>query len=269
MTSLRYCQRAQRGFTVTELMITVGLSLSVISAVLVGYLATYSSSLNTLAASKLSQDMSALMNLMVNDLRRAGYSGTVPTTPASNNFSILDLTALEVFDNMTSNTQVAPTGSGSCIVYSYDLDEDGIVDANELFGFRLTTTGVVQMRTSGNPADPDTCGASLSPSLTPVTWSDVTDPKFITVTTLTFDLANSTCLNTREPNGVNDDGDASTDEADEANCYVNVPAAGSGNITVETRDILITLTANLTNDTFVRLTQSQRVRVRNDFVRVR
>ena len=48
-----------------------------------------------------------------------------------------------------------------------------------------------------------------------------------------------------------------------------MPAAGSGNITVETREIVITLTANLTNDTFVRLSQSQSVRVRNDFVRVR
>ena len=43
----------------------------------------------------------------------------------------------------------------------------------------------------------------------------------------------------------------------------------SGDITVETREIAITLTANLTNDTFVRLTQAQNVRVRNDLVRVR
>ncbi|MGV3590988.1 MAG: PilW family protein, partial [Gammaproteobacteria bacterium] len=114
--SLHRCKRFQRGFTVTELMITVGLSLSVISSVLIGYLATYSSSLNTLAASKLNQDMSALMNLMVNELRRAGYSGTVPTTPASNLFALANNTALEVFDDMTSNTQQAATGSGSCIV---------------------------------------------------------------------------------------------------------------------------------------------------------
>lgn len=265
--SLHRCKRFQRGFTVTELMITVGLSLSVISSVLIGYLATYSSSLNTLAASKLNQDMSALMNLMVNELRRAGYSGTVPTTPASNLFALTNNTALEVFDDMTSNTQQAATGSGSCIVYTYDSDEDGVVDAAELSGFRLTTAGVVQVRTSGDTADPDTCASTASPT-TPITWEALTDPDFITVSELTFDLGNSTCLNTREPNTLDDDGDGTTDESDEADCYLNVPLAGSGNITVETREVLITLTANLTNDSFVRMTQSQGVRVRNDFVRV-
>jgi prepilin peptidase dependent protein B len=252
----------QRGFTITELMITIGLSLSVISSVLIGYLATYSSSMSTLAASKLNQDMSALMNLMVNELRRAGYSGVVPTTPASNLFAAVDNTALEVFDNMTLNAQQAATGSGSCIVYSYDMDKDGVVDAAELAGFRLTTTGVVQMRTSGNTADPDTCATASN------TWTDLTDPDFVTVSALTFNLANSNCLNTREPDSVNNDLDASTDEADEANCYVSVPVAASGNITVETREITITLTGTLTNDTFVRLTQTQNVRVRNDMVRV-
>ena len=260
---LRTGQKSQRGFTITELMVTVGLSLSVISSVLIGYLATYSSSMDTLAASKLNQDMSALMNLMVSELRRAGYSGVVPTTPASNLFSLVDNTALEVFNNMTSNTQQAATGSGSCIVYSYDLDGDGVVDAAELSGFRLTTTGVVQMRTAGNTADPDSCASASN------TWSDLTDPDFITVNTLTFDLANSECLNTREPNNADDDADGTVDEAQEADCYASVPTAGSGNITVETRQVTITLTANLTNDTFVRLTQSQNVRVRNDQVRVR
>lgn len=267
--SLHRGKHGQRGFTVTELMITVGLSLSVISSVLIGHLATYSSSLNTLAASKLNQDMSALMNLMVSELRRAGYSGTVPATPTSNLFALADNTALEVFNDMSSNVQQAATGSGSCIVYTYDNDEDGVVDAAELAGFRLTTAGVVQVRTSGNTADPDTCASTVSPTpATPITWEALTDPAFITVSELDFDLANSTCLNTREPNAVDDDADGTTDESDEADCYANAPVAGSGNITVETREIIITLTANLTNDTFVRLTQSQSVRVRNDFVRV-
>lgn len=252
----------QRGFTITELMITVGLSMSVISSVLIGYLATYSSSMSTLAASKLNQDMSALMNLMVNELRRAGYSGVVPTTPASNLFAAVNDTALEVFNDMTNNVQQASTGSGSCIVYSYDMDQDGVVDAAELAGFRLTTAGVVQMRTAGDTADPDTCATTSN------TWTDLTDPDFITISTLTFNLANSNCLNTREPDSTDNDADMVTDEADEADCYVNAPTASSGNITVETREITITLTGTLTNDTFVRLTQTQNVRVRNDMVRV-
>jgi prepilin peptidase dependent protein B len=169
---------------------------------------------------------------------------------------------MEVFNNMTSNTQQAATGSGSCIVYAYDRDADGVVDTDELAGFRLNS-GVVQMRTTGNAADPDTCASANN------TWVDLTDADFVTVTNLTFSLAGSYCLNTREPNAVDDDANGTVDNAEEADCYAQVPAAASGDITVETREVGITLAGQLTNDTFVNMTLNQNVRVRNEWVRVR
>lgn len=255
----------QNGFTLTELMITVALSLSVISSVMVGYLGTYSGSMSTLNSSKLNQEMSALMSLMVADIRRAGFDGAVAPgdLPTANVFNTIDNTALEVFDSMSSNTQVAATGSGSCIIYTYDADQDGTVDATELVGFRLNA-GVVQMRTVGNVADPDTCASTNN------TWTDLTDSDFITVTTLNFDLSGSMCLNTREPDLVDNDGDGVIDNPQERDCYdAPLPVAASGNITVETRQIDITLAANLTEDSFTRLSQVQSVRVRNDLIRIR
>lgn len=258
----RQLQR-QRGLTITELMITVALGMSVISAILVGYLATYTSSMNTLAGSRLSQELSTLMGVMVSEFRRVGYTANTGSAdfPADNAFNVSDLTAMEVFDDMSSNTQQAATGSGSCIVYAYDRDRDGVVDAEELAGYRLNA-GVVQLRSTGNSADPDTCAGSGS------TWVDLTDIDFITVSALDFDLADSVCLNTREPNAVDDDMDGTVDNAEEADCYDQVPTAGSGDITVETRDIAITLTGALSNDAFVSMTLAQTVRVRNDRVRV-
>lgn len=263
---MRPIHSMQSGFTLTELMITVALSLSVISSVMVGYLGTYSGSMSTLNSSKLNQEMSALMSLMVADIRRAGFDGAVAPgdLPTANLFNTIDNTALEVFDSMSSNTQVAATGSGSCIVYTYDADQDGTVDANELVGFRLNA-GVVQMRTVGNLADPDTCASSIGN-----TWIDLTDADFITVTTLRFDLGRSMCLNTREPDLVDNDGNATVDNSEEKNCYVApLPLAASGNITVETRQVDITLAGNLTDDSFTRLSQVQSVRVRNDLIRMR
>ena len=275
----RFAKTAQAGFTITELLITMALGLSIIGSILVGYMATYTSSMDTLAASKLNQDLNAVMTLMVTEFRRIGYSVNAPVAdPTTNAFSQIDSTAMEVYDNMASNTQLVPAGdgtwtnnfggvatatSGSCIVYAYDLDDDGVVDAVELGGFRLNA-GVVEMRTSGNTADPDTCATASN------TWAALTDSDFITITTLDFNLDNSECLNTREPDSVNNDGDGTTDEADEADCYdLPFPVAASGNITVETRQISITLTGVLTNDTFVRISLNQDVRVRNDLVRVR
>jgi prepilin peptidase dependent protein B len=254
----------QRGFTLTELMITVVLGMAVISSILLSYLATYKGATNTLASSKLNQELTTVMELMVSDLRRAGYTAStdILSSPGDNDFNVVDMTAIEVFNNMTSNTQQTATGSGSCIVYSYDADKDGVVDSEELLGFRLSGSKV-QMRTTGDAADPDTCSSTNN------TWNDLTDSNLIAVTALTFNLANTSCLNTSEPDGVNDDGDGSTDEADEANCYINVPTAGSDEITVETREIFITLAGRLANDTFTSMTLSQSVRVRNDWVRVR
>lgn len=255
----------QNGFTLTELMITVALSLSVISSVMVGYLGTYSGSMSTLNSSKLNQEMSALMSLMIADIRRAGFDGAVAPgdLPTANVFNTIDNTALEVFDSMNSNTQVAATGSGSCIVYTYDADQDGTVDATELIGFRLNA-GVVQMRTVGNVADPDTCASANN------TWTDLTDSDFITVTTLNFDLSGSMCLNTREPDLIDNDGDGAIDNPQEGDCYdAPLPVAASGNITVETRQVDITLVGNLTDDSFTRLSQVQSVRVRNDLIRIR
>ncbi len=257
-------RRTQAGLTITELLITVALGMSIISAVLVGYLATYTSSMNTLAGSKLSQELSTLMSVMVSEFRRIGYTAntTSPDFPTDNAFSVTNLTAMEVFDDLSSNTQQAATGSGSCLVYAYDRDSDGVVDVDELAGYRLNA-GVVQMRSAGDATDPDTCDSTDN------TWVDLTDLDFVTVTELTFDLAGSACLNTREPNAVDDDVNGTVDNAEEYDCYDQVPAAGSGDITVETREIGITLSGQLTNDAFVNMTLNQNVRVRNDWVRVR
>ena len=251
----------QCGFTLTELMITVALGMSVISSVLIGYLATYSGSVNTLANSKLTQEMTTLMNVMVEDIRRAGYSNNTVSTAAANPFNDTATTALAVFNNMASNTLQAGTGSGSCILYSYDRDQDGVVDANELFGFRLNA-GVVEMRTTGVPANAPTCAGVGQ-------WAELTDAGFMNVTTLTFSLAASECLNASEPNGVDEDTDTGTvvDNAEEHDCYAVAP--DTDEITVETRQVTITLAAELTNDAFVRMSMTQNVRVRNDMVRIR
>lgn len=279
MTTMRLDRKRQTGFTITELLITTALSLSIVSSVLVGYLATYTSSIDTLAASKLNQDMNAVMNMMISELRRAGYSGDAPTStdPTANVFNQVDDTALEVFDSMSGNTQLVPAGDGtwintggspaatqgSCIVYAYDLDEDGVVDADELGGFRLNN-GEVEFRTAGDTTDPDTCSSTSN------TWEALTDSDFITISALVFNLDASECLNTREPDSIDNDSDSTTDEADEADCYDDpMPVAASGDITVETRQINITLTGHLTEDSFVEISLNRDVRVRNDLVRRR
>ena len=255
---------SQKGFTLAELMISTVLSLSVISTVLIGYVATSTSTISTLAASKLNHELASLMSLMINDLRRAGYWGTVAALddPTLNPFNIVDQSALTVFDSSDANNLAGPTGGGTCVTYTYDMNSNGSLESEEFTGFRLSG-GVVQMRTSG------AAGTASCASADDV-WEDLTDAAQINVTTLNFDLAGSVCLNTREPDGLDNDGSGGIDNTEEVDCYrAPLPAVASGDVTVETREVIITVGGTLADDAFVRLVQSQTVRVRNELIRVR
>ncbi|WP_455203698.1 PilW family protein [Kaarinaea lacus] len=259
----------QNGFSLIELMIGLVIGMIVVAGVTNVYLSTVTSSSTTLKQSKLNQELTSLLSVMSNDIMRAGVWETNDyTAPETNPFSQIDVTALEVMDTMTSNAQVAANSSsgGECIVYAYDADLDNNLDDTDIRGFRLNN-GVVQMRYEGDTGvntRHDSCNDNTNDD-----WRDVTDGRLIEVTSLNFALNNSRCLNAREPDGVNNDGDADTDEVDEMDCYNAVPSNGSGDVTVETRQIEITIAGRLVTDNSVNATVSQSVRVRNDLVRVR
>ena len=261
--------KTQRGFSLVEIMISMVIGLLVIVGASTIYVSTVSSSTATLKSSKINQELAALMNVMTNDIRRAGYWGISASNvnkPHTNPFATVDNTALEIMDNMTNSAQVAVNSAtgGECIVYTYDADDDGNLNNGDIVGFRLNN-GVVQMRQRGNvtanPDDHDNCNDADD------TWLDVTDGNLITVSNLNFSLGNSQCQNTEEPNGVDDDADGTIDNAAEADCYVRLPSGGD--ITVETRQVTVSVTGFLASDTDTTLTLTEDVRVRNDLVRVR
>lgn len=257
----------QSGLTLIEVMLAVAVGSILMTSVLTFYITTVKSSGEMLESSKVNQELSALMNVMVNDIRRAGFWGNMAPAdfgqPQTNPFAQLNNTALEVH---AANLQQGVQGSGDCIIYTYDADQDGVVDNADIRGFRLVN-GVVQMRERGDTvanAVHDSCNNAND------VWRDVTDGNLISVTGLTFDLADSACVNSTEPDGEEDGGDPAVIDDDlESNCYTVVPAGGSGDITVETRQVLITLSGVLLSDPAVVRTLSQDVRVRNDLVRIR
>jgi type IV pilus assembly protein PilW len=254
----------QQGFSLIELMIGIVIGLIILAGVTNVWVTSIVSSANTLKESKLNQELTTLMGVMSNEITRAGITGSLDyTRPQDNVFSQANDTALEVIDNMTDNNQVTFANSatgGSCIVYAYDRDLDGTVDNDEVLGFRLNN-GAVEMRENLVGTDRDSCASADG------AWTAVTDSRVITVTDLNFAFDNSQCINTREPNGVDDDSDGTIDEAEEMDCYTMAPTGGSGDVTVEVRHIDITLAGELVSDPSVNLTMSQSVRARNDFVR--
>lgn len=254
--------------SLTEMLISLAISMVVISGVVSIYASTIGSSSATLKASKLNQELTAVLSVMVNDIRRAGYDGDPDyNNPQNNPFSQIDNSALEVHD---ASGQVASNATvGNCIVYTYDADDDGFMDNTDIMGFRVASGAILMRRqgnTTANPNDHDNCTDADD------TWLTVTDNTLINITSLAIDLAGSECLNTSEPNGVDNDGDAANaiDNAEEYDCIATTPAAGD--VTVETRQVAITIAGALVNDDNNNPTTasvSQTVRVRNDLVRVR
>lgn len=291
----------QRGMSIIELLIGMTVGLIVVGMVLSVYLTTLDTSGDTLKAARLNQEMSAIMNIMVNDIRRAGYANIdgadwdgggaddYPNLlePSTNPFNQVDTatnsntTALRAHQYTAGAwvdktdpaaagvSQCVDLGTGDavcgCIVYGYDFDNDntgtinGVIDNDEFYGFRYdSATNSIFMRYAH-----DYDGGDAPNSCTSGSWQRMNDESSFEITSLTFDLSGSTCVNSAEPDG------NGADTIAEANCYntAYIPAAGSGVRTVERRDVLITLEGRLKDDTNVKARMMQQVSVRNDLVR--
>jgi len=271
------------GFTVVELLVGLAVGLIVAAAVISVYVNTLSISGTTLRSSRLNQEMNSIMNILVNDIRRAGYWGGSTTGDASVNPFNQATTALKVFSwDGSAYTDESPLGSGSCIVYAYDLNGDGDLDKgsgatapnngnNEGFGFRWEGAGNAIEMKSGHTVVQD-CTDDNS------TWGPLTDATFIEIDELTFDLAHSKCLNTSEPNKKDEATGAAivaptVENFNERDCYYDSEPDGvfdfppdTGERTVEIREVRITLRAHLVSEPEVISTLTQSVQVRNNMI---
>lgn len=157
------------GFSLVELLVGLAVGLIAISGALSIVITTLASSNTTLGATRLNEDLSAAMQVLVNDVRRAGYWGTT-------NDSIFDY-----------DTPSMTRASANCLLYAYDEDADSTLDSTEYFGFRLSN-GTVEMRTRGDSLTD--CADSDN------RWESLTDPDIITVTAFTF-TDSSQCVDSK------------------------------------------------------------------------
>lgn len=184
----------QRGVTLVELMIAGLIALIALSAVLTVYSASARHSAQLLQLAHLHQQLHALTHLISRDLRRAGYWHFDPGIRAPSD---------NPFQNAGNQLHIqADSGENpdSCILFSYDLDQDGLVgvgacdntgcadesdeDNVEQFGFRLRGARV-QSRYGGSGL---ACDRGY--------WQAVNDPA-TEITQLQF-TQQSRCLNLLE-----------------------------------------------------------------------
>ncbi len=224
--------------TLVELMIASAISLIALSAVITVYSATARHSTQQLQQAHLHQQLNSLMRLVSRDLKRAGYRHFFPglVTPVDN-----------PFQNPVNRVRTgfhAGEQRGSCILFAYDLDQDGLAgvgrcddgdcepltddDNVEQFGFRLRGTDI-QSRFGGSRFD---CRHGY--------WQTINDPD-IEITGLYFQ-PRFRCLNLDDNNS----------------------ACTPGSAQLVQGGIDIHISARLKNGATGALTLDNRVRIRND-----
>jgi len=270
--------RFQAGFTLVEMMVGIVVGLVVLWGMSTVYVNSARSSRTTTTADQLNQDLRAVMDIMVSDIRRAGYWDVAPT--GVNPFTVRAPAP-------TTDIQISNTGTADadCILYSYDAtykpgNTVGVVDGGlDFFGFQLANGVVQTLDPAANLANTSTACASTQ-------WQNLTDERAINVTRLTFvtgDAADATtgskCIAfapatyiaasaatftswTSRPTaaGAIYQGPACDPSAPNAPAGGAYPAAA--NTFVETRQIRITLTAHSVADPSLSRSLTETVLVR-------
>jgi len=198
----------QKGATLVELLISLVIGLIIAASMLGIYVNSTANSSLILKSSKLNQELTSLMTVMVNDIRRAGYAGDFLGGVADNKFTYYD-------DGSDDKIRNVIRVDGSCILYAYNFDtsSDSTTDLatpayEDIRGFRLslipdTEIGVVEMLSMTGTAvtnigDQGYCAPTYNGDAdgdNVLDWQPLTDHTTINIETLEFDMGESSCLN--------------------------------------------------------------------------
>jgi prepilin peptidase dependent protein B len=237
--------KKQIGYTIIEIMIALFLGLIVIGATISIYIATVGSSSNIIKSARLNHDLEAVMTLMINDIKRSGnWGGAVFMADSRNN----------PFTAATTDIQI-PTAN--CILYTYDANSNGTVDANEYYGFKLINNSIQIRKTGTTTAD-----------CTDGTWAEFVNSAQLTITILTFSFspvvnvlpATSGCLDETTTNLTNSTANIIACTAAAAGTN---PADALGDNLTKKRVVNILLAGQLIIDPTVTKTLNGTVEVRN------
>lgn len=246
----------QLGVSIVELMVGIAVGMLIVAGVTAAYITTMRGGTDTLRSAKLNQTLRASMDVMVNDIRRAGFWGTATTT--ANPYTVR---------GGGSQTDIAIHNSGGCILFAYDATHLAgntptpsttplsIPESADFFGFRNTSSEIITRQGNSDGNFTADCSGTSG-------WQGFTDSNDVIIDTLSFSFSGSRCLN--ETTGDTWMSASATTPACENAAAAGYVAPVSGNRLIEVRQVNITLAGHLTADPVMSISMTQPVRVRND-----
>jgi len=165
-----------RGFSLISLLVALAIGSVVLSAAGAVFASNMSSATNAVRLTRLNQELRILTGLVAADVRRAGYRGGDPALVdmRTNNFN------QTVNDITVGNKSGEP--NNSCVYFSYDIDRDAVVDADEVVGYRLRAGKAELLVTVASPVS---CNSG--------SWEAITSNSLV-LSQLNFSLVES-CVN--------------------------------------------------------------------------
>lgn len=160
---MNYPTSVQKGFTLVEILVGLIIGLIATAAAISITVSILRSNSNNMKATRLNQELRAVMDVMARDLTRAGYSGTATGKSSDNPF-------------MNSPNSIFFTTSQ--ITFTYDVDDNGVVSptTNEYFGYRRNLNTTITPNAYEIQTRTTQAGG----------WQAFTDPRVINIATLRF-----------------------------------------------------------------------------------
>ncbi|WP_131794236.1 prepilin-type N-terminal cleavage/methylation domain-containing protein [Fluoribacter gormanii] len=165
--------KKHKGYTLLEILIGIGIGLFLLGGSIAIYISLMRSFYSVMAVNRLDQQLRSAMNMMVIEIRRAGYSAN-----AANDIGTGTITNPFI---ASANDIIVPVSS--CILFTYDTDSNGTMPSlnsagyDKRFGFRLSNNALQARAATDSFFD---CNNG--------NWINLTDPNQIQVTNLSFNL---------------------------------------------------------------------------------
>ena len=241
---------SQRGFSLVEMMIAVTVGLVVLAGITQIFATSVGTAADTRKLARVNADLRTAMDLMVHDIQRAGSSFTAVNVLANTVNNTTNPFTLGVNDLRVNEAVAINNVPGTCITFTYDDGNDGVVNTNEpvnqrqdMYAFYLSN-GAINKRRDGSTSTANSCNPDLVES--------ITDPDRVTITGLTFTVTEQ-CLNI---SGI------------PPRACATLPLPVATNTLAKARQVTITISGRPVEDTTNTMlrTITNTVRVRNDLV---
>nr|WP_255349406.1 prepilin-type N-terminal cleavage/methylation domain-containing protein [Thioalkalivibrio sp. ALJ15] len=253
----------QHGFTLVELMVGILVATLVIAAVAALYITVIRGAIFVTQEARLTQETRVAMDMMINDIRRSGYSH--PSRIRQEENDLPDNPFMRADDPPVRDIRIH---GDDCLLMAYDptfsyapgenhpYDLSDLSAENEqyVFGYRLRD-GVIQiLHSSHDQTSNSVCNRSSG-------WEPITDPETTRVSQLRFSTAGSVCMNASADNGAYRQ--VTDSETSTPACSNPPDETQSGDVLVEMRRINILLEAEHAQDSSTRTFLNESAKARN------